>query len=45
MKPDSINSGEVHPQLSHNGHPVDGVLVELLVHSVPVFIHDGTYNE
>jgi len=22
-----INSVEVHPQLSHNGHPVDGVLV------------------
>jgi hypothetical protein len=26
MKPD-INSVEVHPQLSHNGHPMDGVLV------------------
>jgi hypothetical protein len=22
-----INSVEVHPQLSHNGHPVDGALV------------------
>jgi hypothetical protein len=26
VKPD-INSVNVHPQLSHNGHPVDGVLV------------------
>jgi hypothetical protein len=26
MKPD-VNSLEVHLQLSHNGHPVDGVLV------------------
>jgi len=26
MKP-NINSVEVHPQLSNNGHPVDGVLV------------------
>jgi hypothetical protein len=26
MKPDS-NSVEVHPQMSHNGHPVDGALV------------------
>jgi hypothetical protein len=26
MKPD-INSVKVHPQLSHNGHPVDGLLV------------------
>jgi len=23
----NINSVEVHPQLSNNGHPVDGVLV------------------
>jgi hypothetical protein len=23
----NINSGEVHPQLSNNGHPVEGVLV------------------
>jgi hypothetical protein len=28
VKPDIINSVEVHPQLSHNGHhPVDGSLV------------------
>jgi hypothetical protein len=26
MKP-NINSVEVHPQLSNNGHPVDGALV------------------
>jgi hypothetical protein len=26
MKPD-VNSVEVHLQLSHDGHPVDGVLV------------------
>jgi len=26
MKPD-VNSVEVHLQLSHNGHPVDGMLV------------------
>jgi hypothetical protein len=26
MKP-NINSGEVHPQLTNNRHPVDGVLV------------------
>jgi hypothetical protein len=26
VKPE-INSVEVHPQLSHKGHPVDGVLV------------------
>jgi hypothetical protein len=26
MKP-NINSGEVHPQLSNDGHPVDGALV------------------
>jgi len=26
VKP-NINSVEVHPQLSNNGHPVDGVLV------------------
>ncbi len=26
MKPD-VNSVEVHLQVSHNGHPVDGVLV------------------
>jgi hypothetical protein len=26
VKPD-INSVEVHPQLSNNGHPVDGALV------------------
>jgi hypothetical protein len=26
LKP-NINSVEVHPQLSNNGHPVDGVLV------------------
>jgi hypothetical protein len=26
VKP-NINSGEVHPQLSNNGHPVDGALV------------------
>jgi hypothetical protein len=26
MNPD-INSVKVHPQLSHNGHPVGGVLV------------------
>ncbi len=26
VKP-NINSAEVHPQLSNNGHPVDGVLV------------------
>jgi hypothetical protein len=26
VKPD-INSVDVHPQLSHNGHPVDGGLV------------------
>ncbi len=26
MKPD-VNSIEVHPQLSHNRHPVDDVLV------------------
>jgi len=26
VKP-TINSVEVHPQLSNNGHPVDGVLV------------------
>jgi hypothetical protein len=26
MKP-NINSVEVHPQLNHNGHPVDGALV------------------
>jgi hypothetical protein len=26
MKPDS-NSDEDHPQLSHNGHPVDDTLV------------------
>jgi hypothetical protein len=26
MKPD-VNSVEVHPQLNHNGHPVDNVLV------------------
>jgi hypothetical protein len=26
MKP-NINSVEVHPQLSHNGHPMDGALV------------------
>jgi len=26
VKP-KINSVEVHPQLSNNGHPVDGVLV------------------
>ncbi len=26
MKP-NINSAEVHPQLSDNGHPVDGALV------------------
>jgi hypothetical protein len=26
MEPD-VNSVEVHLQLSHNGHPVDGVLV------------------
>jgi hypothetical protein len=28
-----LNSGDVHPQLSHNGHPMDGVLVGVLVHS------------
>ncbi len=27
MKPEINNSVEVHPQLSHKGHPVDGVLV------------------
>jgi hypothetical protein len=32
-----INSAELHPQLSHNGHPVDGVLV----HSRPVHICTG----
>jgi hypothetical protein len=26
LKPD-INSVEVHPQVNHNRHPVDGVLV------------------
>ncbi len=26
VKP-NINSAEVHPQLSNNGHPVDGALV------------------
>jgi hypothetical protein len=26
LKP-NINSGEVHPQLTNNRHPVDGVLV------------------
>jgi len=26
VKPD-LNSVEIHPQLSHNGLPVDGVLV------------------
>jgi len=26
VKPD-INPVEIHPQLSHKGHPVDGVLV------------------
>jgi hypothetical protein len=26
VKPD-VNSVDFHPQLSHNGHPVDGVLV------------------
>jgi len=33
VKPD-INSLEVHPQVRHNGHPVDGGLVDgALVHS------------
>jgi len=27
VKPEDINSVEVHPQLSHSGHPVDGALV------------------
>jgi len=27
VKP-NINSVEVHPQLSNNGHPVDGALVD-----------------
>jgi len=27
MKPGSSNSVDVHPQLSQNGHPVDGALV------------------
>jgi hypothetical protein len=31
VKP-NINSAEVHPQLSNNGHPVDGALVGVLVH-------------
>ncbi len=26
MKPD-INSVKVHPQLSHNGHPMDGAMM------------------
>jgi hypothetical protein len=34
VKP-NINSVEVHPQLSDNGHPVDGVLVGALVHCGP----------
>jgi hypothetical protein len=29
VKP-NINSDEVHPQLSNNGHPVDGELVALM---------------
>jgi hypothetical protein len=33
MKP-AINSVKVHPQLSHNRHPVDGELVGMLVHSL-----------
>jgi uncharacterized Zn-binding protein involved in type VI secretion len=31
MKP-NMNSVEVHPQLSINGHPVDGALVGDMVH-------------
>jgi hypothetical protein len=27
MKPGSNNAVEDHPQLNHNGHPVDGALV------------------
>jgi len=27
MRPGSSNSVEDHPQLTHNGHPVDGALV------------------
>jgi hypothetical protein len=34
VKP-NINSVEVHPQLSNNGHPVDGALVWVLVHCGP----------
>ncbi len=45
MKP-KINSVEVHPQLSNNGHPVDGVLVGVLVHrarALPVLFAVGLF--
>jgi hypothetical protein len=45
----NINSVEVHPQLSNNGHPVDGALVGVLVHcglvgGVHIFANKNMFN-
>jgi hypothetical protein len=40
MKP-NINSVKVHPQLSNNGHPMDGSLVTLEL--IPIYFSESEF--